>query len=159
MFDLKNYNAVYYPTKSNEPLNILVNYDLDDEDGYPVQVTGQNDTFSLDGKYLNTDMNPHIFPYSSEWYNKLKAIYPDLQPYVADYRAVIKSILKNCDAVVCKVSYTSFDKAITGGDITTIRRNTILSDNLYYVPVNPYTLKPCNSDTDYYVLPDLYIPF
>ena len=158
MFDLKNYNAVYYPAKSNQPLNILVDYDLDDEDGYPVRVTSQSDTFSLSGKYLNTDVNPCIFPYSSEWYNKLKAIYPDLQPCEPDYRAVIKNILANCDVVVCKMSYDSFDNAIASNAVFATHRNTILNDSIYYVPVNPYTLKPCNSDMDYYVLPDLHIP-
>ena len=159
MFDLKNYNAVYYPAKSNQPLNILVDYDLDDEDGYPVRVASQSDSFSLSGKCLNTDVNPRIFPYSSEWYNKLKAIYPDLQPYEPDYRAVIKNILANCNVVVCKMSYDSFDNAIASNAVFATHRNTILNDSIYYVPVNPYTLKPCNSDMDYYVLPDLHIPF
>ena len=159
MFDLKNYNAAYYPTKSNKPLNIAVDLDLDDEDGCPVRVPGQSDTFSLDGKYLATDVNPHIFPYSSEWYNKLKTIYPDLQPYVPDYRAIIKNNLANCDTVICKVSYDSFDNAIANSSVFIIYKDTILSDSNYYVPVNPYSLKPCNSDTDYYVLPDLHIPF
>ena len=158
MFDLKNYNTVYYPTKSNQPLNIRVDYDLDDEDGYPVRVTSQSDNFSLSGKYLNTDVNPCIFPYSSEWYDKLKPIYPDLEPYVVDYRAVIKNILANCNVVVCKMSYDSFDNAIASNAVFATHRDTILSDNIYYVPVNPYTLKPCNSDMDYYVLPDLHIP-
>ena len=103
-------------------------------------------------------MNPHIFPYSSEWYNKLKAIYPDLQPYEPDYRAVIKNILANCNVVVCKMSYDSFDNAIASNAVFATHRNTILNDSIYYVPVNPYTLKPCNSDMDYYVLPDLHIP-
>lgn len=159
MFNLKNYNAVYYPAKRNEPLNITVDIDLDDEDGYPVRVPGQGDNFSLDGKYLDTDVNPRIFPYSQEWYDKLKLAYPNLEPYVADYRAIIKSILVNCDVVVCKVSYASFDNAIAGNSILTIHRDKILGDSIYYVPVNPYSLKPCNSDTDYYVLPDLHIPF
>ena len=159
MFNLKNYNAVYYPAKSNEPLKILIDYDLDDEDGYPVIVTGQSDDFSLDGKYHEADENPVLFPYSSEWYDKLKVVYPDLKPYVTDYHAVIKNILANSPMVVCKFSYIGFDKAITSDTIVTIHRDKILNDNTYYVPVNPYTLKPCNSDTDYYVLPDLYIPF
>ena len=158
MFDLKNYNAVYYPAKSNQPLNILVDYDLDDEDGYPVRVPGQCDNFSLDGKYLDTDVNPRIFPYSSEWYNKLKTVYPDLQPYAPDYRAIIKNILANCNVVVCKMSYDSFDNAIASNAVFATHRNTILNDSIYYVPVNPYTLKPCNSDMDYYMLPDLHIP-
>ena len=160
MFDLKNYNAVYYPAKSNEPLNIMVDLDLVDEGGYPVRVTNQSDNFSLDGRYLDTDVNPRIFPYSSEWYNKLKAVYPDLQPYyVPDYRAIIKNILANCDVVTCKVSYDSFGNAIAGNNVFIIYKDLILNDSIYYVPVNPYTLKPCNSDTDYYVLPDLHTPF
>lgn len=160
MFNLRHYNAAYYPTKSNEPLVIAINLnELDAPKGYPVKLSGQVGAWTLEGKHCVSSPNPSVFPYTQEWYDKLKVVYPDLKPYVADYLAVIKSILKNCDAVVCKVSYISFNNAITGGDIATIRKNSILSDNLYYVPVNPYTLKPCNSDTDYYVLPDLYIPF
>lgn len=160
MFNLKDFNVAYYPTKSNEPLVVSVDLDqVDNNQGYPIKLSGQVGSFTLDGKYAISATNPSVFPYTREWYDKLKAVYPDLKPYVADYRTIIKNILVNCDVVVCKVSYIGFDKAITGGDITTIHRNTILSDNLYYVPVNPYSLKPCNSDTDYYVLPDLYTPF
>ena len=160
MFNLRDFNAAYYPAKSNEPLVVSVNLDqVGNNQGYPIKLSGQIGYFTLDGKYCISAPNPIVFPYTQEWYDKLKPAYPDLKPYVADYRAVIKAILANCDAVVCKVSYIGFDNAITGGDIATIRRNTILSDNLYYVPVNPNSLKPCNSDMDYYVLPDLYIPF
>ena len=160
MFNLKDFNAAYCPTKSNEPLLVSVDLDqVDNNQGYPVNLSGQVGAWTLEGKHCVSSPNPTVFPYTQEWYDKLKVVYPDLKPYVADYRAVIKAILANCDVVVCKVSYIGFDNAITGDDIATIRRHTILSDNLYYVPVNPYTLKPCNSDTDYYVLPDLYIPF
>ena len=160
MFNLKDFNIAYCPTKSNEPLAVSVDLEqVDNNQGYPIKLSGQVGSFTLDGKYAISAPNPSVFPYTREWYDKLKVVYPDLKPYVADYRAIIKNILMNCDVVVCKVSYIGFDNAINGGDIATIRRNTILSDNLYYVPVNPYTLKPCNSDTDYYVLPDLHIPF
>ena len=160
MFNLKDFNAAYCPTSSNEPLVITINPDeIYAPKGYPVKLSGQVGSWTLEGKHCVSSPNPTVFPYTQEWYDKLKVVYPDLKPYVADYRAVIKAILANCDEVVCKVSYIGFDNAITGGDIATIRRNTILSDNLFYVPVNPYTLKPCNSDMDYYVLPDLHIPF
>lgn len=156
MFDLTKYTKVYAPALSNSPKEIEI---LDKEKFYPIKLSENHMSLTKDGKHSTHAPNPVVFPYSQEWYDKLKVVYPDLKPYVVDYRAVIKAILANCDAVVCKVSYIGFDNAITGGDIATIRRNTILSDNLYYVPVNPYSLKPCNSDTDYYVLPDLYIPF
>lgn len=42
MFNLKNFNAVYYPAKSNEPLKIPNDLD-DDEEAYPVTVTGQQE--------------------------------------------------------------------------------------------------------------------
>ena len=159
MFNLKDFNAAYCPTRSNEPLVITTNPDKYAPKDYPIRLSGQVGAWTLEGKHCVSSPNPTVFPYTQEWYDKLKPAYPDLKPYVVDYRAVIKAILANCDAVVCKVSCIGFDNAITDGDIATIRRNTILSDNLFYVPVNPYTLKPCNSDTDYYVLPDLYIPF
>lgn len=160
MFNLRDFNAVYCPAKSNEPLLITINLDeVDNNQGYPVKISGQVGTWTLEGKYCVSSPNPSVFPYTQEWYDKLKPAYPNLKPYVADYRAVIKNILANSPMVVCKFSYIGFDKAITSDDIVTIHRDKILNDSLYYVPVNPYTLKPCNSDTDYYVLPDLYIPF
>ena len=159
MFNLKNFNAVYYPAKSNEPLKILVDYDLDDEDGYPVTVTGQCDTFTLDGKYLENDENSVLFPYSSEWYNKLKAVYPNLQPYEPDYHSVIKSILANAKTVVCRKSYTNHVEAIKSGALVFVDADTQLFKDAYYVAVNPFTLEVCDSDVDYFVIPDVYMPF
>ena len=159
MFNLKNFNTVYYPTKSNEPLKILVDYDLDDEDGYPVKVTGQIDTFSLCGKYLDTDVNPVLFPYSNEWYNKLKVIYPDLQPYEPDYHSVIKSILANAKTVVCKKSSISHKDAITNKGLVFVDVDTKLNQDVYYVAVNPFTLEVCDSGMDYFTMPSINIPF
>ena len=159
MFNLKNFNAVYYPTKSNEPLKILVDYDLDDEDGYPVTVTGQSDTFTLDGKYHVIDENPVLFPYSSEWYNKLKAVYPNLKPYEPDYRSVIKSILANAKIVVCKKSSISHKDAITNKGLVFVDADTQLFKDTYYVAVNPFTLEVCGSDVDYFTMPNINIPF
>ena len=159
MFNLKNFNAVYYPAKSNEPLKILVDYDLDDGDGYPVTVTGQCDTFTLDGKYHENDENPALFPYSSEWYNKLKAVYPNLSPYEPDYHSVIKSILANTKTVVCKKSSISRKDAITNKELVFVDEDTQLFKDAHYVPVNPFTLEVCDSDVDYFVIPDVYIPF
>ena len=160
MFNLRDFNAAYYPTRSNEPLVIAINLDeVDNNQGYPVKLSGQVGAFTLNGKCHLSATNPSIFPYTQEWYDKLKPAYPNLKPYVADYHTVIKNILANSPMVVCKFSYIGFDKAITNDTIVTIHRDKILNDNTYYVPVNPYTLKPCNSDTDYYVSPDLYIPF
>ena len=160
MFNLKDFNVAYYPAKSNEPLVVSVDFgQVDNNQGYPIKLSGQAGAFTLDGKYAISAPNPSVFPYTREWYDRLKVVYPDLKPYVADYRAIIKNILMNCDVVVCKVSYIGFDNAIADNNVFTIHRDTILNDSIYYVPVNPYTLKPCNSDTDYYVLPDLHIPF
>ena len=159
MFNLKDFNTVYYPAKSNEPLNILIDYDLDDEDGYPVKVTGQCDTFSLNGKYLDKDENPVMFPYSSEWYNKLKAVYPNLRPYEPDYRSVIKSILANAKIVVCKKSPISHKDAITNTKLVFVDADTRFSKDTYYVAVNPFTLEVCESDLDYFTMPNINIPF
>lgn len=159
MFNLKDFNTVYYPTKSNEPLKILVDYDLDDEDGYPVTVAGQTDTFALDGKYHENDENPVLFPYSSEWYNKLKAVYPNLRPYEPDYRSVIKSILTNAKTVVCKKSSISHQEAIKNSTLIFVDSDTQLFKDTYYVAVNPFTLEVCDSDIDYFTIPNINIPF
>ena len=150
MFDLKNFNEVYYPTKSNEPLKILVDYDLDD--GYPVTVTGQNNTFALNGKCLKNDENPVLFPCSSEWYNKLKAVYPNLRPYESDYHSVIKSILANAKTVVCRKSYVNHTEAIKSGALVFVDADTKLFKKAYYVAVNPFTLEVCDSDMDYFTI-------
>lgn len=159
MFNLKHYNAVYYPAKSNQPLNILVDYDLDDEDGYPVTVTGQIYTFTLDGKYHENDENPVLFPYSSEWYKKLKAVYPNLKPYEPDYRSVIKSILTNAKTVICKKSSISHQEAIKNSTLVFVDEDTQLFKDTYYVAVNPFTLEVCESDMDYFTIPNINIPF
>ena len=156
MFDLTKYTKVYVPTLSDSPKEIEL---VKKEKIYPIKLVDSHIIFSKNGKYSVKDPNPSIFPYTQEWYDKLKVVYPDLKPYATDYHAVIKNILANSPMVVCKFSYIGFDKAITSDTIVTIHRDKILNDNTYYVPVNPYTLKPCNSATDYYVLPDLYIPF
>ena len=156
MFDLTKYTKVYAPTLSNSPIEIEI---LDKEKFYPIKLSENRMSLTKDGKHSTHAPNPVVFPYTQEWYDKIKSIYPDLEPYVVDYRAVIKNILANCDVVVCKMSYDSFDNAIASNAVFATHRNTILNDSIYYVPVNPYTLKPCNSDMDYYVLPDLYIPF
>ena len=157
MFNLKNFNAVYYPTKSNDPLKILVDYNLDDEDGYPVTVTERSATFTLDGKYSVNDENPVLFPYSSEWYNKLKAVYPNLKPYELDYRNVVKSILANAKKVVCKKSSISHQEAIKNSTLVFVDVDTPLFKNAYYVAVNPFTLEVCNSDMDYFTMPNINI--
>ena len=159
MFNLKNFNTVYYPAKSNEPLNILIDYDLDDEDGYPIRVTGQCDNFSLGGKWHENDENPVLFPYSSEWYNKLKAVYPNLRPYEPDYHSVIKSILVNAKTVVCKKSPISYQEAIKNSTLVFVDSDTQLFKDTYYVAVNPFTLEVCDSNIDYFAMPNINIPF
>ena len=158
MFNLKDFNTVYYPARSNEPLNILIDLD-DDEDDYPVKVTGQCDTFSLDGKYLDTDDNPVLFPYSSTWYNKLKVVYPNLKPYEPDYHSVIKTILANAKTVICKKSSISYKDAITNTELVFVDANTELFKDVHYVAVNPFTLEVCDSDVDYFTIPNINIPF
>ena len=159
MFNLKDFNTVYYPAKSNEPLNILIDYDLDDEDGYPVKVTGQSDAFTLDGKYHEADENPVLFPYTSEWYNKLKAAYPNLRPHEPDYHSVIKSILANSKTVVCQKSSISHQEAIKNSALFFVDSYTQLIKDTYYVAVNPFTLEVCESDADYFTIPNINIPF
>ena len=157
MFNLTQYTKAYVPSCTNSVREIAF---LGKNNGYPIHIVDEHLTVTADGKNFPHDDNPIVFPYTQEWYNKLKAVYPDLQPYyVPDYRAIIKNILANCDVVTCKVSYDSFDNAIADNNVFIIYKDLILNDSVYYVPVNPYTLKPCNSDTDYYVLPDLHTPF
>ena len=159
MFNLRNYNTVYYPAKSNEPLNILIDYNLDDEDDYPVKLNRYPGTFTLDGLEFISDENPSIYPATIEWNNKLKAVYPDLQPYVPDYNNVIKSILANTKTVVCRKSYVNHVEAIESGALVFVNADTKLFKNTYYVAVNPFTLEVCNSDADYFAMPNINIPF
>ena len=159
MFNLRNHNAAYCPTRSNGPLVIAINLDEDNNQDYPVNLSGQIGSWTLDGKYVISAPNPSVFPYTQEWYDKLKVIYPDLKPYVADYHSVIKSILANAKTVVCRKSYVNHAEAIKSGALVFVDANTQLSKGAYYVVVNPFTLEVCNSDADYFAIPDINIPF
>ena len=159
MFNLRNFNAVYYPAKSNEPLNIKVKYNLNGGENYPVTVSGKGDAFALDGKYHEEDENPVLFPYTNEWYNKLKVAYPNLRPYEPDYHSVIKSILANSKTVVCQKSSISHQEAIKNSALFFVDSYTQLIKDTYYVAVNPFTLEVCESDADYFTIPNINIPF
>lgn len=92
-FELKLNDEVYYPAKSNEPLNILIDYNLDDEDDYPVKLNRYPGTFTLDGLEFISDENPSIYPATIEWYNILKNVYPNLKPPKTNIRILLSKTI------------------------------------------------------------------
>ena len=156
MFDLTQYTKVYAPALGNSPKEIEI---LDKEKFYPIKLSENRMSLTKDGKHSTHASNPVVFPYSQEWYDKLKVVYPDLKPYVVDYRAIIKSILANTKTVACRKSYVNHAEAIKSGALVFVDANTQLSKDAYYVVVNPFTLEVCESAIDYFTMPNIDISF
>lgn len=155
MFDLTQYTKVYVPSLTNSPEEITIV----DNANYPIKILNNHIGLTKDGKHSIHAPNPVLFPYSKEWYNKLKTVYPNLKPYEPDYRSVIKSILANAKTVVCKKSSISHNEAIKNNTLVFVDVDTELFKDTYYVAVNPFTLEVCESDTDYFTMPNINIPF
>ena len=143
MYLFKNHEKVFSPEYSNTLLVLLPNADEDGEvdDTYPFKISGL-DTYTKEGKRLASATNPSIFPESM--YESLKLVYPDLsnEPSLDSmYTEVYNILLSILPGVLCGVSDISVENALD----SSIR---IRDDNngwTYYVPINPYSLKPCKA--------------
>ena len=153
MFDLTKYTKVYVPSLTNSPKEIEV---IAKEKIYPIKLAEHHMSLTKDGKHSVNAPNPVIFPYTQEWYDKLKSIYPDLQPYKDEPKELLALLEKQVDSVACRVSNVSYKDA---------RKNGILvfkdykGEGLYFVPVNPFTLEECKTVEDYFKVPSLDISF
>lgn len=76
-FELKLNDEVYYPSKTNDILSVVV---ISENIACPVKLSKYPSTFTLNGLEFTSDKNPSIFPATKEWYNILKSVYPDLKP-------------------------------------------------------------------------------
>ena len=148
MYLFKNYEKVFCPEYSNTLLVLKPNADEDGEvdDTYPFKIDGL-DSYTKEGKRLTSSKNPAIFPESM--YESLKLIYPDLSnEHTLDttYSEVYNILLSILPGVLCGVSDISVENALKDSSIR------IREDNegwAYYVPINPYSLKPCKTVEEY----------
>ena len=148
MYLFKNHEKVFCPEYSNNLLVLIPNADTDGEvyHTYPFKIDGL-DSYTKDGKRLASAKNPSVFPESM--YESLKLIYPDLsnEPTLDTmYTEVYNILLSILPGVLCGVSDLSAENALSDSSIR------IRDDNdrwKYYVPINPYSLKPCKTVEEY----------
>ena len=148
MYLFKNHEKVFCPEYSNSLLVLLPNADEDGEvdDTYPFKID-RRDSYTKDGKRLASAKNPSIFPESM--YESLKLVYPDLsnEPLLnITYAEVYNVLLRILPGVLCGVSDVSVENAFLDSSIR-IRDNN--DSWAYYVPINPYSLKPCKTVEEY----------
>ena len=155
MFDLTQYTKVYVPSFSNSPKEFTA---LKRDNGYAICIKGEALDVTEDGKLTHYHDNPIVFPYTQEWYDKLKVVYPDLEPYKDEYKELLNLLEKQIKSVAGRVSRTSYEEACKNDYV--VFKNTAFEDNFtYFVPVNPYTLEPCKTVEDYFKVPSIDIPF
>ncbi len=147
MHIFKKNEKVFCPEYSNNLLVLVSNEDSEGniDDTYPFKIPNR-DSYTEDGKRLYGNKNPSIFPESM--YESLKLVYPDLnnEPTLdAIYKEVYNILLNILPGVLCAVSDVSIENALNSA--IRIRDNN--DDWEYYVPINPYSLKPCKTVEEY----------
>ena len=85
-FELKLNDEVYFPSKTNDILSVVV---ISENIACPVKLSKYPSTFTLNGLEFTSDKNPSIFPATIEWYNILKTAYPDLKPPKTNIRILL----------------------------------------------------------------------
>ena len=149
MFDLTQYTKAYAPSFSNSAKEVTF---LKNNNGYPIRIKDEHLTVTSDGKNYPHDDNPIVFPYSQEWYDKLKLAYPNLEPYKDDPKEILKLLEQQVSRVACRISNKSYEDA---------RKSAVMifkdyeSKDIYYIPINPFTLKECKTVEDYFTLPSV----
>lgn len=147
MYLFKNNERVFCPEYSNNLLLLTSNIDSDNNvcEAYPFQIR-DIDTYTREGKRIRDAVNPSIFPESM--YEKLKQTYPDLineLPSESIYNEVYNTLLSILPGVLCACSDISIEQALAGA----IRVHTDNKNWNYYIPINPYSLKPCKTVEEY----------
>ena len=89
-FELKLNDEVYYPSKTNDILSVVV---VLKDIPCPVTLNRYPGTFTLNGLEFISDKNPSIFPATMEWYNILKNVYPNLKPPTTNVRVLLTKTL------------------------------------------------------------------
>ena len=85
-FELKLNDEVYFPSKTNDILSVVV---ISENIACPVKLNKYPSTFTLNGLEFISDKNSSIFPATIEWYNILKNVYPDLKPPRTNVRVLL----------------------------------------------------------------------
>ena len=85
-FELKLNDEVYFPSKTNDILSVVV---ISENIACPVKLSKYPSTFTLDGLEFTSDKNPSIFPATKEWYNILKSVYPNLKPPTTSVKVLL----------------------------------------------------------------------
>ena len=85
-FELKLNDEVYYPSKTNDILSVVV---VLKDISCPVKLNKYPGTFTLEGLEFTSDKNPSIFPATKEWYNILKSVYPNLKPPTTSVKVLL----------------------------------------------------------------------
>lgn len=147
MFDLTKYTKVYVPSLSNSPIEIEI---LDKEKFYPIKLSENRMSLTKDGKHSTHAANPVVFPYSQEWYDKIKSIYPDLEPYKDETKELLNLLEQQVDSVACRVSNVSYEDARKNGIVVF---KAFKGEGLYFIPINPFTLEECKTVEDYFKVP------
>ena len=147
MYIFKNHERVFCPDYSNELQILLPNEDSEGNvhDAYPFRIENMG-SYTKEGKRLDMSKNPSLFPESM--YETLKLIYPDLSnkhTLATTYNEVYNILLNILPSVLCGASDVSIENALD----SSIRIRTSNNAWKYYVPINPYSLKPCKTVEEY----------
>ena len=147
MFDLTQYNKVYVPSLSNSSKGFRA---IQRGNGHLICIKGESLIVTENGKLSHYADNPMVFPYTQEWYEKLKLVYPDLEPYKDEAKDLLTLLEERVSSVACKVSNVSYDDARKNG-ITVFK--DYKGENLYFIVINPFTLEECKTVEDYFKVP------
>ena len=147
MFDLTQYTKAYVPSCTNSVREIAF---LGKNNGYPIHIVDEHLTVTADGKNFPHDDNPIVFPYSQEWYDKLKVAYPNLEPYKDETKELLNLLEQQVDSVACRVSNVSYEDARKKGIVAF---KDYKGEEVYFVPINPFTLEECKTVEDYFKVP------
>ena len=153
MFDLTKYTKVYVPSLTNSPKEIAI---IAKEKIYPIKLAEHHMSLTKDGKHSVNASNPVIFPYTKEWYEKLKVVYPDLEPYKDEAKELLNLLEQQVDSVACKASNVSYEDARKNGIVVF---KDYKGEGVYFVPINPFTLEECKTVEDYFKVPSRKMPF
>ena len=147
--NLDQNSLVYFPVKSNKPLELKKSLTLPNM--FKIEVDSKEFIITNEGKLSEKDIHPNVFPYTLSWFNILSTLYPSLEPYKSekyfyDYNSVVKNLFQIHKHVLCVTSSVDYQHALC--EPISIKHS--FETFKFHVPINPYTLKPCKTIQEYY---------
>ena len=147
--NLDQNSLVYFPVKSNKPLELKKSLTLPNM--FKIEVDSKEFIITNEGKLSEKDIHPNVFPYTLSWFNILSTLYPSLKPYKSekyfyDYNSVVKNLFQIHKHVLCVTSSVDYQDALS----EPISIKHVFDPFKFHVPINPYTLKPCKTIQEYY---------